>query len=320
MRLLQKAILVAGLLTLGFLLWKLDTAEVWRLSRAVGWGFLLILAQEAVPHLFNALGWVYAMSREDVRLFRFKDLYLHRIQGDGVNYLTPSGTIAGEYTRALLLDNAVAADIRMGGVAAAKCTQSLAQIGFVMLGAAFLLPGRISALSPYEGPLKVLAVFVLAGLPLAGSAELLFGRKASEAARPQGHWLRAVPSQVRGYFHAHPWRLLASTLFFGLGYAWSAFEVYWACSFLGAPVGVRTAFVIEVLSNSTDMVFFMVPAKAGTQEAGKTVIFHWLGLGARTGLAFGIVRHLRELLWAALGMALYSLELRKNPGASLKGT
>ena len=83
------------------------------------------------------------------------------------------------------------------------------------------------------------------------------------------------------------------------------------------PVDARTALLIEVLSNAADMMFFMVPAKAGTQEAGKTVIFHWLGLGARTGLAFGIVRHLRELLWAALGVALYGMEMRKNPGATL---
>ncbi len=319
MRLLRKVILAAGLLTLAFLLWKLDPAEIWRLSSAVGWGFLLILAQEAVPHLFNTLGWVFAMSREHARLFRFGELYRHRIQGDGVNYLTPSGTIAGEYTRALLVDNAVAADIRMGGVAAAKCTQSIAQISFAMLGTALLLPGSIPALSPYEDSLRTLAFSVLAGLGAAGAVEL-FLRKSPPPPAAQGHWLRGLPSQVRGYFRAHPGRWLASIFFFGLGYAWSALEVYWACRFLGMPVDARTALLIEVLSNSADMLFFMVPAKVGTQEAGKTAIFHWLGLGARTGLAFGIVRHLRELLWAALGMALYSLELRKNPAATLART
>ena len=75
--------------------------------------------------------------------------------------------------------------------------------------------------------------------------------------------------------------------------------------------------LIEVLSSMIDGIFFMVPAKVGTQEAGKTAIFVLLGLPAQTGLAFGIVRHIRELSWASLGLALYSVLLKKKQAASV---
>ena len=56
----------------------------------------------------------------------------------------------------------------------------------------------------------------------------------------------------------------------------------------------------------------IVPAKIGTQEAGKTAIFAGLGLPASKGLAFGLVRHVRELAWAAAGFAVYAWDRRRR--------
>ena len=89
-----------------------------------------------------------------------------------------------------------------------------------------------------------------------------------------------------------------------VGYAWGAFEAYWICLFLGVRVSIATAVAIEIMSVSIDALFFMVPAKIGTQEGGKTIIFTTLGLPATLGFAFGVVRHVRELLWAAFGLLL----------------
>jgi len=91
---------------------------------------------------------------------------------------------------------------------------------------------------------------------------------------------------------------------FLIGYAWGAFEAYWICHFIGLPVGVGVAFMIETLSVAVDSILFMVPAKIGTQEGGKAAVFAALGLPVASGLAFGVVRHIRELIWAVLGLWL----------------
>jgi hypothetical protein len=91
---------------------------------------------------------------------------------------------------------------------------------------------------------------------------------------------------------------------FALAYAWGAFEAYWICWFLGHPVSLATAAMIEVLSITVDGLLFVVPAKIGTQEGGKMAVFGMLGLSTSLGLAFGIVRHVRELTWAGLGLLL----------------
>ncbi|UPT75927.1 MAG: hypothetical protein M0D55_09805 [Elusimicrobiota bacterium] len=55
----------------------------------------------------------------------------------------------------------------------------------------------------------------------------------------------------------------------------------------------------------------MVPAKIGTQEGGKAVIFKGLGLGAELGFTVGLIRHVRELVWAGAGLFLYAAQQRQ---------
>ena len=71
------------------------------------------------------------------------------------------------------------------------------------------------------------------------------------------------------------------------------------------------ALAIEVLSNVIDAMMFMVPATIGTQEAGKAAIFAGLGLAPSAGFTLAIIRHARELVWAAAGFALFAAHQRE---------
>ena len=311
MKLFQKLILLVGACTLGVLLWKMDAALVLVLVAQVGWGFLLIIGQETGAHLLNTAGWSFALRPEHGPSYPFRELFKFRIVGDGINYLTPSATIAGELARAAQLNESQPFEVRLAGVVAAKFTQALAQFCFVLFGTAWVVRGMIGWLAPYEPALLALAWMAAAALPGIMLWDRLRARSPGRPARqdPAPGW-KGVPTQFRHYLHDHPGRAAVSVLFFLLGYAWNTLEVWLIARMLGAPVGWRAALAIEVLSNMIDGIFFMVPAKMGTQEAGKTAIFAALGLPARAGLALGIVRHIRELVWSSLGLLLYTLHLR----------
>jgi hypothetical protein len=312
MRKLQAAILLAGLVMLGLLLWKLDVRAVLGLVSQVGWGFVFIIGQEIGAHLFNALGWRFAYSAEHAGSFRYRDLLKFRVVGDSVNYLTPSAQLAGEFARASLLDPVEPVDVRVSGVVVGKFCQGMAQFLFALTGIGFLLQGRIPWLAPYEPWLRglVLAAAVVGALMLVYE---LRSDKSGPARQAEKGGMHHLPRHILRYLREHPGRLACSVGCYGLGFAWGAFEAYWICRFLGAPVSPATAVSIESLSCVFDAICFFVPAKMGSQEAGKTAIFALLGLGARTGLAFGVVRHIRELAWATSGMLLYTLQVKK-PG------
>ena len=121
-----------------------------------------------------------------------------------------------------------------------------------------------------------------------------------------------VRGLLKRYLLRHPGRFLGSIAFFMLGYSWGAAEVWIICHFLGLPIGVETAFSVEFLSNLVDSLAFWVPAKIGTQEAGKTAIFAGLGLPPEMGFTLGLIRHVRELCWAGVGLGLYAAHQRRT--------
>ena len=99
-----------------------------------------------------------------------------------------------------------------------------------------------------------------------------------------------------------PWRAAASLGCFVAGWAVGAVEIYLILFWVGAPVDWRTALSIETGAVLIDGILFFVPAKVGTQEGGKVVLFAALGLDPARGLTVGVVRRIRELVYAGLGL------------------
>jgi hypothetical protein len=308
----ERIILAVGFLTLAALLWKFQPGTVWSLVCRVGWGFAILLPMQLCDHLLNAVGWRYAFCAADAARVPFWQLVRVRVAGDGVNYLTPSATIAGEIIRPGMLGDYLPAEARNSSVVVAKFAQSLGQACFAMVGLLVLIPLRLGFLSGgqvWAGLAVSASIIVLVGAGMAGFC----------ARRPDGSYLWRLREPLAGlrdqtarYLRESPARFALSTLFFLLGFAWGAWEVLVICYFLGIRMDAVTALSVEVLSVLVDSIFVVVPAKIGTQEAGKTAIFAGLGLSASKGLAFGLVRHVRELAWAAAGFVLYAWDRRRR--------
>src|SRR5262249_6289268 len=133
-----------------------------------------------------------------------------------------------------------------------------------------------------------------------------FGRRSSRspARSPADTGFAAIVSVFRSFVVRYPGRCVLSTLLFLIAYAWGAFESYWICHFIGLPVGVGVAFMIETLSVAVNRTLFLLPARSGTRGGGRRLFFAALVLRVASGLALGVVRHFGELIWAALGLWL----------------
>lgn len=301
MRISRTILLPLGVLSVVILARYIDVNLVRSALVQVGWGIILVVGQETVAHLLNALGWRFAFTRDEAASFPFSELFRLRVAGDAVNYLTPSATVAGEVARATMLRARHGTTVRAGSVLVAKSAQTLGQVVFVAAG--FSLLGTRLVVS---GPSASRRFWLVAGLLII--VAILSCRATIHHApgllAPACAWLRAVACRLREFIRDHPARVVLSTLMFALAYAWGAFEAYWICQFLGIPVSVFTAMSIEVLSVAVDGLLFMVPAKIGSQEGGKVAVFAALGLPPSLGFAFGVVRHVRELTWAGLGVLL----------------
>jgi glycosyltransferase 2 family protein len=301
MRRLTTVIIVAGAAMFVALLWSLDLSSMRVLVFGAGWGLAVIVGQEIVAHALNAVGWRLASTPDYARAVPFARLVQLRIAGDAINYLTPTATLGGEVSRIGMLRRRYGRGGETASVVIAKLAQTLAQALFVAAGVAFVVRAR---LDPTRLAVAAAALGVVGMLLV---ATLLWPRIRRMLARS---W-----NDRAGFLGRHPYRFAAATVTFLAAYAWGMAEAYVICRCLGLGVSLSTVFALETLSAGVDGLLFMVPAKIGTQEGGKAAIFAALGLSPTAGFAFGLLRHARELAWAAAGLAIAALWWRHRPAA-----
>lgn len=231
-----------------------------------------------------------------------------------MNYVTPTATIGGEFVRLRMLRGQAGSTELLASITVAKLTQTVGQIAFILAGLAF-----VSRDLPFDPSMRRGLFVLLLGFGGVATALLLLQRRGMFAPvlrilRRLGlshtpellHRLERLDAEIIR-FHGHAvGPFLVSTFAFAAGWAMGVVEIYLILLFLDVPVTLSRAVTIEVLSATIDGLLFFVPAKAGTQEGGKVLIFTLLGLDPAKGLALGIVRRIRELTWAAAGLFIWS--------------
>lgn len=311
------------------LVYRIGPGRVLADLRLVGWGVVPIVLQELIAYACNTLGWWYAFPSPPTAI-GFARLMGIRLAGDAVNSVTPTATLGGEVIRVRLLRDRVAGTSAMASVAIAKLAQTVAQVLYIALGLVLLLDG--SSLAPALRRDLLIVILVMGGIATAlvfaqrrgAFLPLVAGLRAMGFARGAAR-LASVAARVDveiAEFHAAGSRRFArSVACFFLAWAAGLIETALILYFLRIPLSFERVLAIEVLSIAIDGILFFVPAKAGTQEGGKVLIFTLLGLGPAQGLSFGILRRVRELAWAGVGLGLLSrlqAELgdgRRRPGA-----
>ena len=315
MKLLRTVLLALGLGLLVAVVARNDPAAGLASLERLSWRFVVILLfPMSLVSVFDTLGWRYAFFRDRVA---FAALLRTRLVGEAFNLVTPTAALGGEVVKVWLLRDRAPLAESVPSVIIAKTTITLAQGIFLLLGivlAAFQL-GRSPLLLGMQWLLGLevlaLAIFIVAqGRGLVGWSACLLGRLGV----PQvgaGATAGRVDRALRGFYLRAPRRLALSIAFHLVAWLLGVVEAYLILGFLGVPVSVATATVIEAFGTGVRLATFLVPASLGVQEGGFVVTFVALGLSPAHGVTFGLVRRLREIAWIALGLALFATGRRE---------
>jgi uncharacterized protein (TIRG00374 family) len=296
---------------LGVLVYHLGLHEVLEHLGKIGPGWLSIGGQEILPLLANTAAWNYAFAPED-RTVGFLDLLRMRLVGNGLNYLVPA-TFAGEIYRINSLRRDMPVTRGAASVTVAKFNHFCAAIIAIALGLTFAAP--FAPLRP--GLIPWLWAGLAVCLVLLGGFYLSLRQRLFErAAARLKNWLPArlyayLPTQqieetdglVAAYLALDRRSLFASVAFYTLGWALGLVEIFLIFHFLGLATDLATLVMVETLSILLEIGLFFIPIKLGTTEGGRVLVFLALGLPATAGLSFAIVRRLKELIWAGIGLA-----------------
>ena len=278
-----------------------------------------ILVPSAAWHILRTWGWSIAFP-DDARPTYWR-LFRVRLASDAVGYFTVRG-LAGEPLKVLLLLDRVKPEITTAAIALERL--AFAVVATILAGGISLTAvTRLSLPGAFDSAFWILSVaggvvLVLVGIVARRRTGNYLGRLVSSLSLVTGRQLGTsrvmrfileVEQVLLQLLRSDRRRLVVLTILPVVCYALMAFEVWLVFWATVEPIGVTQVLTIETFARLASIASAAIPANLGALEASNAGVVVALGLAGGGTLA--LVRRIRTLLWAGLGLALYPGVLRR---------
>jgi glycosyltransferase 2 family protein len=303
------------LLALSFYVWfvsRFGWLDVAHYLRYAGWGLAFTISLEAVARIANTLGWRATVTDYPSNL-TFGELFIARVSGEAVDYVTPSAQLGGQFVMAMMVRAKLAMAAGLATVVIASLAEALGQIGFIAGG---LVVGL-----RLEAGMHHLAVPAIGGLGIAIALAAAFF--AVQMKQPFSHlWRLAAKLEIRemddpeviaaageadarlvDFYENHRGRLLVACCCYLVAWSLGPIEIFIYLRLLHQPATWTIAVLVEALGLLIERATFLIPAKLVSQEGGKALILSLLGYPADAGFAIGLIRRMKEMVWVGFGLA-----------------
>jgi uncharacterized protein (TIRG00374 family) len=312
-------LLLVGIALAGVLVWRTGWPAIQANLASIGWWFFGLVALYLFAEIAFVLGWRAVMEPQPP-LSSLPELLRIYLVGNALNYVAP-GSIAGEPVRVSMLRHRMETPAAIASVWIFKHAHLLSQAFFVAAGLGvavvhFELPRgvRWAALGSL-GILSGLLVLMTWGLQKGSFGPILtFLSRFKPLALRLAHYREGayhLDDLIKRFYARRRPHFFSAAGWCLLGWCGGLLETYIVLRLLGTGRGWATACAAESLAMLLNNMFLFMPARVGTAEGVRAGVFALLGMPASTGVAYGLVRRARELLWVVPGL----LTLGRHPVA-----
>lgn len=311
MRGLKLLYLFVGAAVFAVIVLKTDFTRAWDLALEIGWGFWVVLALFMVE--FIAMNQIWHLTFKSIPLNRqwAYRLWKVRMVGEAFNVATPFAMMGGEAVKAVILKKRHGIGYVEGAASLvlARTTIVIALVIFLAVGFALMLGSPVVSHAYRVSSGTGLGIFSLAILLfflvqrfkfLSRSGQFLrrgrIGRFAATIHATEDRLIEFY-SRQRGRFALAVLLALAHWI---IGVA----ALYYTFLFLGHPVSLAEAWMMEAFAQMVRAATFFIPANIGTQDGAFVVIVAAVTGDPTLGLAVALVRRGREIVWVVWGLAL----------------
>ena len=297
----------AGLGLLVYLIVDLGPARIAAQLRGLGSILPAILLLTAAKYPLQTAGWRLALPRHARP--PWGESISATITGDALGYLTWAGPFTGEPIRAILVRSSVpvAAGIAAGAVERAIYNVTAALLVWAVLIVLLSATHRLALVAALVGSLIGAAALVA-----------LLRRRARRTAEHQplppdragtsktgvARGAEAFLEAARELWHNRRGVLPTIALLCFAQHAILVGEAYVMLSALAGGTTLRTALVFEAVTKIVNTAGLLVPARVGVSEGGSALLADALGYAASHGLSLALMRRVRALIWAGVGLVL----------------
>jgi putative membrane protein len=291
---------------IGLILWS-GYREVGSALISVGWGMLLVvLTRIATVSVAGAGWWTLFPAPAPVGL---RPAVVIRFIREAVNSLLPFTQVAGDIVGARLLTFwAVPGPLAAASIIIDVLVQAATLFLFTALGLAMLI-----ALGADETVVWIAATGLALAIPMLGgfyfvqreSGRRLFNFVLSRL-NVDAKWdvlgtVDAVYNSL-SVIYARRSNLAASAQVHIIGWLIGVGEVWFALAWMGHPVSLGDALVIESLTQAVRAGAFMIPSAIGAQEAGLILLCGIFGVPPDEALALSLIKRAADVIVGVPGL------------------
>jgi len=274
---------------------------------SVGWGILLVVMVRAVTVSVAGAGW-WLLFPSKVRP-QFGACLLLRFVREAVNVLLPVAQVGGDVVGARLLTGyAVPGALAAASVIVDILIQAAAQFLFAALGLLTLMAlGADHALARSAAIGLAVAALLLAGFYLAqrrGGQRVLqsiVNRLAGDREWRVLGTIDAVYQNLTMIYAARS-NFIASSVVHMAGWVVGVAEVSIVFAFMGHPVSIGEALVIESLLHAVRGAAFAIPGALGAQEGALVVLCAAFGIPPEQAIALSLVKRAADVVLGVPGL------------------
>ncbi|MCK4605260.1 MAG: flippase-like domain-containing protein [Deltaproteobacteria bacterium] len=285
-----------------------DITDIFAVLSIVKWKLFWIAGYRIIPITIDAFGWLKLFEKEMIP--RFSNLVLARWISEAFNTLLPVAQIGGHFLRAKLIGKNSVDRAKAGATVVVDFTIGLAtQILFTVTGLILLIQESQKEnihswiVMGIVAGLVALSGFILvqrAGLFAIGVKSvnlLLRSWKTTDligSARNLDQHISGAYSRKNKLVSCGFWRLA--------GWIAKSGEIWLFFYFVGSPVTIQEALVLESLSTAFRSAAFAIPGGLGVQDGGILFIGVMIGLSPEEAFALALAKRFREIVVGVPGL------------------
>ena len=304
---------IIGLLLTVALIASLGAGDVLTAVSKVGWGILLVLLVHLAQVMLSGLGW-HVFFRDSSYKGTAATIIFLRWLREAINNMLPMTQIGGEIISSRLL---MLRGMR-GGEAGATIVLDLtmeivSQFLFTVIGLILVIQAG------YDGPVLewiiiglavsvpvIISFFLAQNHGLFRIFERLFSKLADRTSLLTENPVEGIHDNIR-LLYRRQFDLIKSCGLHLLSWLGGTFEIWLIMYFIGWPVTLAEALVLESLGQAVRSAAFFIPGGLGVQEAGYLLFGMIYHLPPEMGLALSLVKRLREVLLGLPGIITWQL-------------
>ncbi len=291
---------------IGLILWS-GYREVGSAIVSVGWGMMLVVATRLATVSVAGAGWWMLLPAPGPVTLRMA-VFIRFIR-EAVNSLLPFTQVGGDIVGARLLTFwAVPGPLAAASVIIDVLVQAATLFLFTALGLAMLI-----AFGADESVVWIAATGLVLAIPMLGGFYFVqreSGRRLLHYVlghlKVDGNWrvlgtLDAVYHSL-SQIYARRSNLAASAQVHAIGWLIGIAEVWVVLAWMGHPVSVGDALVIESLTQAVRAGAFMIPSAIGAQEAGLILLCGIFGIPPDEALALSLIKRAADVVVGVPGL------------------